>query len=105
MPPHFLDVVAPIATLGRGSPTGVVFYRHTKFPEKYRGGLFLLDWTFGQVHFVRLDRAGSGYRGTPTDDADAAHDVLLGPGYVDENEVSAVARDPIVWPAVVPDVR
>src|SRR5215213_2771924 len=41
--------------------------------------------------------------GEPTDDADAAHDVLLGPGYVDENEVSAVARDPIVWPAVVPE--
>src|SRR5262249_30833885 len=64
MPPHFLDVVAPIATLGRGSPTGVVCYKHGQFPERYRGGLFLLDWTFGQVHFVRLDRAGSGYRGT-----------------------------------------
>src|SRR5690242_15867685 len=28
MPPYFPDVVAPIATVGRGSPTGVVCYRH-----------------------------------------------------------------------------
>src|SRR4051794_38482968 len=35
MPPYFADVVAPIATLGRGSPTGVACYRHRQFPEKY----------------------------------------------------------------------
>ncbi len=64
-PPYFLDVTAPIATLGRGSPTGVVCYRHTQFPSRYRGGLFLLDWTFGQVHFVALERAGSSYSGKP----------------------------------------
>ncbi len=64
-PPHFLDVVAPLATLGRGSPTGVVCYRHSQFPSKYRGGLFLLDWTFGQVHFLPLKRSGSSYTGTP----------------------------------------
>ena len=64
-PPHFLDVVAPIATLGRGSPTGVVCYKHTQFPARYRGGLFLLDWTFGVVHFVSLQQQGSTYRGKP----------------------------------------
>jgi putative heme-binding domain-containing protein len=64
-PPYFLDVVAPIATLGRGSPTGVVCYKHTQFPARYRGGLFLLDWTFGQVHFVTLERSGSSYAGKP----------------------------------------
>jgi putative heme-binding domain-containing protein len=53
MPPYFFDVVAPIATLGRGSPTGVVCYRHAQFPSTYRGGFFLCDWTFGVVHFVR----------------------------------------------------
>jgi putative heme-binding domain-containing protein len=64
-PPYFLDTVAPVATLGRGSPTGVVCYRHTQFPARYRGGLFLLDWTFGVVHFVALERAGSSYIGKP----------------------------------------
>jgi putative membrane-bound dehydrogenase-like protein len=61
LPPYFPDVVAPLATLGRGSPTGVVCYRHVQFPEKYRGGMFLLDWTFGRVYFLALQRSGSTY--------------------------------------------
>ncbi|MFO0878995.1 MAG: c-type cytochrome [Gemmataceae bacterium] len=65
LPPYLLDVVPPVATLGRGSPTGVVCYRHTQFPPRYQGGLFLLDWTFGQIHFVRLERQGTTYRATP----------------------------------------
>jgi putative heme-binding domain-containing protein len=60
-PPYFLDVVAPVATFGRGSPTGVVCYKHTQFPAEYRGGLFLLDWTFGRIYFASLKRAGSSY--------------------------------------------
>jgi putative heme-binding domain-containing protein len=64
-PPYFLDVVAPVATLGRGSPTGVVCYRHTQFPAKYREGLFLCDWTFGRIYFVALERRGSSYVGHP----------------------------------------
>ncbi len=64
-PPYFLDVIAPVTTLGRGSPTGVAFYRHTQFPEHYRGGLFLCDWTFGRVSFVTLKPDGSSYNGTP----------------------------------------
>ncbi|HYT91983.1 MAG TPA: hypothetical protein VEL76_24930, partial [Gemmataceae bacterium] len=61
MPPYFPDVVAPITTLGRGSPTGVVCYRHAQFPQHYRGGLFLCDWTFGKIHFVGLQRSGASY--------------------------------------------
>ena len=61
MPPYFPDVVAPLADLGRGSPTGVACYRHRQFPEKYRGGVFLGDWTFGRVYFATLTRSGSTY--------------------------------------------
>jgi putative heme-binding domain-containing protein len=61
LPPYSLDVTAPVATLGRGSPTGVVCYRHGQFPPKYRGGFFLLDWTFGRIWFVKLKRAGASY--------------------------------------------
>jgi putative heme-binding domain-containing protein len=61
-PPYFFDVVPPLLDLGRGSPTGVVCYRHVQFPEPYRGGLFLLDWTFGRVWFVKLTRSGSTYK-------------------------------------------
>jgi putative heme-binding domain-containing protein len=52
MPRYFFDVVPPIATLGRGSPTGVVCYKHKQFPKAYRGGLFLCDWTFGRIYFA-----------------------------------------------------
>jgi putative heme-binding domain-containing protein len=65
MPPYFLDVVAPVATLGRGSPTGVVCYRHAQFPTKYRDGLILLDWTFGRIYFLKLERRGSSYVARP----------------------------------------
>lgn len=64
-PPYFFDVIAPVATLGRGSPTGVVCYKHVQFPERYRGGIFALDWTFGVVHFVPLKKQGASYVGTP----------------------------------------
>jgi putative membrane-bound dehydrogenase-like protein len=61
LPPYYGDVVAPLAYLGRGSPTGVACYRHTQFPEPYRGGMFLLDWTFGRVYFLTLKRSGATY--------------------------------------------
>jgi putative heme-binding domain-containing protein len=61
-PPYFRDVVAPVATFGRGSPTGVACYPHVQFPPAYRGGIFLLDWTFGRVYFAKLKPSGSTYR-------------------------------------------
>ena len=56
LPPYFIDVMPPLAYLGRGSPTGVVCYRHSQFPRAYRGGMFLCDWTFGKVYFASLER-------------------------------------------------
>lgn len=66
MPPHFVDVVPPLAHLDRGSPTGVAVYRHEQFPKEYRGGLFLLDWTFGRVWFTPLTPHGATYQAKPT---------------------------------------
>jgi putative membrane-bound dehydrogenase-like protein len=74
LPPYFLDVTAPVATLGRGSPTGVVCYRHGQFPERYRGGFFLLDWTFGRIYFVAPKRTGATYTATPEVFLEAAGD-------------------------------
>jgi putative membrane-bound dehydrogenase-like protein len=65
MPPYFPDVTAPIATLRRGSPTGVVCYRHAQFPKEYRGGFFLGDWTFGKIYFAPLERKGATYTSQP----------------------------------------
>jgi putative heme-binding domain-containing protein len=65
MPPHFVDVVPPLAHLDRGSPTGVVVYKHAQFPPAYRGGLFLLDWTFGRIWFTPLTPEGATYKPAP----------------------------------------
>jgi putative membrane-bound dehydrogenase-like protein len=65
LPPYFPDVVAPVTTLGRGSPTACVCYRHVQFPRKYRGGFFLADWTFGRVYFLSLRRTAVGYQAAP----------------------------------------
>lgn len=53
-PKSFFDMPPTIASFGRGSPTGVACYRHVQFPEKYRGALFVLDWTYGRVHALPL---------------------------------------------------
>lgn len=53
LPPYWPSVVAPVVTAGRGSPTGVACYRHTRFPKGYQGGFFYADWTFGTVWFTQ----------------------------------------------------
>ena len=58
----YLDTVEILWPVGRGSPTGVVCYRHDQFPEHYRGGVFALDWTFGKVFFIPLRRDRSTYK-------------------------------------------
>jgi putative heme-binding domain-containing protein len=64
-PTYSPDTVDTLWPVGRGSPTGVVCYRHHQFPEHYQNGLFVLDWTFGKVYFFRLEPAGSTYRTQP----------------------------------------
>jgi putative heme-binding domain-containing protein len=62
-PPYFADVVPPVCDTGRGSPTGVACYRHTAFPDRYRNGFFLADWTFGRIYHVPLKASGSSFSG------------------------------------------
>ena len=64
-PDYYPDVVDILAPIGRGSPTGVVCYRHLQFPERYRDGVFALDWTFGRIFFLPLRASGSTYQTTP----------------------------------------
>ena len=59
---YYPDVVDILWSAGRGSPTGVACYRHTQFPEPYRGGVFYCDWTFGRVYFTALEPRGAGYK-------------------------------------------
>ena len=64
------DVVDILVRVGRGSPTGVVCYRHETFPERYRGGFFFLDWTFGRVYFLP---------GSPADASQAKLETFIEP--------------------------
>lgn len=62
-PKYFLDSLPPAVELGAGSPTGVEFYDHTAFPEKYHGALFGCDWATGKIYAVTLERQGASYTG------------------------------------------
>lgn len=64
-PDGFIDMPPVVAAFGRGSPTGVLCYRHRQFPAEYRDSLFVMDWTYGRVLTVRLQREGSSYAGQP----------------------------------------
>jgi putative membrane-bound dehydrogenase-like protein len=61
----YFDMPPALASFGRGSPTGVVCYRHSQFPEKYRGSLFVLDWTYGRVHALPMKQAGETWSTEP----------------------------------------
>ncbi len=60
-PQSFFDNVERLVEIGRGSPTGVVCYRHRQFPPHYRGGIFSACWTLGRVYYFPLEEQGSTY--------------------------------------------
>jgi len=64
-PDGYSDMPPTVASFGRGSPTGVVCYRHTQFPDKYRDALFVLDWTYGRVHLLPLKTSADTYSTEP----------------------------------------
>jgi putative heme-binding domain-containing protein len=60
-PASFFDNVPRLYEIGRGSPTGLVCYRHQAFPEHYQGGVFSACWTLGKVYFFPLKPSGETY--------------------------------------------
>jgi putative heme-binding domain-containing protein len=60
-PEYYLDSLPGILDVGPGSPTGVVYYDHTAFPERLQNTLFIGDWATGQIHAVKLERHGASY--------------------------------------------
>jgi putative membrane-bound dehydrogenase-like protein len=62
-PDYFFDSLPTTVDVGRGSPTGVVFYEHTQFPEKYRGAMLNCDWSMGRIIVSYFERDGASYRG------------------------------------------
>ena len=58
-PPSLFDSMERIVEIGRGSPTGLVVYRHRAFGPHYRGGVFSACWSLGCVYFMPLEAAGA----------------------------------------------
>jgi putative heme-binding domain-containing protein len=79
-PWHWIDVVDPMIEIGRGSPTGMVCYRHRQFPEEWGNGIFYACWTFGRIYYCKParmeDRDGADASPTPT-----------GPSYSGEKQI------------------
>ena len=62
-PAYYIDSLPAAVELGAGSPTGVEFYDHYAFPERYHGAMFGCDWATGRIHAITFERAGATYRG------------------------------------------
>jgi putative membrane-bound dehydrogenase-like protein len=62
-PDWYFDSLPTTVDVGRGSPTGVLFYEHTQFPEKYRGAMVNCDWSMGRIIVAYLERDGATYKG------------------------------------------
>jgi putative membrane-bound dehydrogenase-like protein len=63
-PEWYFDSLPGTVNIGRGSPTGVLFYEHTQFPEKYRGAMINCDWSMGRIIVAYLKPFGASYTGT-----------------------------------------
>jgi putative membrane-bound dehydrogenase-like protein len=64
-PASYFDNVERLVEIGRGSPTGLTVYRHTQFPERYRGSVLTACWTLGRVYHLPLAPEGSTYTSPP----------------------------------------
>ncbi len=62
-PDYYFDSLPSIVDVGRGSPTGLVFYDHERFPAKYRGALLAGDWSQGRILALHLKPNGATYSG------------------------------------------
>lgn len=62
-PDYYPDNLPAVVNLGQGSPTAVLMGKKLNFPERYRQGMFVFDWSFGTAYFVELSPEGSTYTG------------------------------------------
>lgn len=63
-PPYYFDSLPGTVDVGRGSPTGVIFYDHSQFPQRFRGAFIGCDWSMGRLLAFHLKKSGASYTGT-----------------------------------------
>ena len=61
--PYYIDTLPSVDEIGRGSPVGMAFYYHNVYPEKYRGALFMGDWSRGRIRVQFPEPSGATYEG------------------------------------------
>jgi putative membrane-bound dehydrogenase-like protein len=83
MPDYYLDTLPALDDVGRGSPVGTCFYQHHVYPDRYRGALFMGDWSLGKLLVLFPQSAGATYTGKALDFVVGAPmnitDVAVGP--------------------------
>lgn len=63
--PAWMPDTAPAAVdIGKGSPTAIAFGTRSRFPERWRRALFIMDWAYGLIYAVDLQPRGATYDGT-----------------------------------------
>jgi hypothetical protein len=62
-PDHFADMLPGVVDIGLGSPTGVKFGTRSRFPDRWRRALYILDWAYGRILAVHLDARGASCTG------------------------------------------
>ena len=65
--PYYIDTLPSVDEVGRGSPVGVAFYYHDAYPEKFRGALFMGDWSRGRIRVIFPSPRGATYEGKTVD--------------------------------------
>ncbi|AMV31351.1 hypothetical protein VN12_04485 [Pirellula sp. SH-Sr6A] len=58
-PEYYLDRLPSLASSGRGSPTGMAFYNHFKYPSRFHRALFLADWSEGRILLYNVEQDSS----------------------------------------------
>lgn len=65
-PTYYFDSLPTTVDIGRGSPTGVIYYEHQHLPKKYHHTLLLCDWSMGRILAADLKQQGATYSGNFT---------------------------------------
>ncbi len=63
-PAFYPDNLPAVIDIGPGSPTGVTFGYGAKFPQKYQDALYALDWSWGKLYAIHLEKDGETYKAT-----------------------------------------
>jgi len=62
-PRYYIDTFGVVTGIGSGSPVGTSSGEGLKFPARFQDGLFIDDWSYGNMYFVELQPEGSSYVG------------------------------------------